>query len=71
MENEFWHLIGSGLMAEDEQLYSEKETCRRMEAALRGATNKPRTQMKDIPRQRPYKARKRKGATESKSGESS
>ena len=39
--------------------YDEQEAEQRLIAALRGA-QKPRTQMKDIPRKRPYKPRKQK-----------
>lgn len=51
--------------------FPSAETAKRFHAALRGAMNKPRTQMKDIPRQRPYATRRRKAAIEPKSDESS
>ncbi len=40
----------------------ERETQERVEAALRGSKLVPRTQMKDIPRKRPYRLRKPKPA---------
>jgi hypothetical protein len=42
-----------------DETYSEQETQRRFEAALRGALNTPPTPLKDLPRKRPKKRKRR------------
>lgn len=56
-------------MTANNDAFDEKEAQRRLEAALRGARQVPPIKMKDIPRKRPYRARKSKPApaTEPKS----
>ncbi len=44
---------------QSDELFSEQETVRRLEAALRGAFSTLPTPLKDIPRKRPKKRRKR------------
>jgi hypothetical protein len=49
---------------QDDDIYSEQETAQRFEKIVRAALNTPPKPMKNIPRQRPYKPRKRKAQTQ-------
>ena len=45
----------------DDDAYGDEETAQRFKKIVRAALSAPPKQMKDLPRQRPYKPRKRKG----------
>jgi hypothetical protein len=53
-------------MADDQKTdqHSEEEAQRRFEALIRAALNTPPKPLKDIPRTRPYRPRKRKPGAE-------
>jgi len=47
--------------SDDDTKLSDEETAQRFKKIVRAALRAPAKRMKDLPRQRPYKPRKRKG----------
>jgi hypothetical protein len=53
---------------QEDDAYSEQEAEQRLQAALRGVKAVPPLKMKDIPRKRPYRARKTKESSKPAAG---